>query len=194
MSDFRNMGNANAALAQANFNQQDRLVDEFLHRIFRLVGEDAPVYLVDSYFNEERVIRMLDDMLADLPIPNDNIPPPADMSAFFRELLDSIQAVQDEDYTTRALIQQEDTASPPRAPSPSVSVSDDNEDMYVAEDAPNDRAQEDAKDDGSDGGSSDDDDKLVDNEAQHVPPGEESSDASTESEESSESGSSEDED
>jgi hypothetical protein len=44
------MGNANAALAQANFNQQDHFVDKFLHRIFRLSGEDAPTFLINSYY------------------------------------------------------------------------------------------------------------------------------------------------
>ena len=42
MNDFRNLGNANAALATLNFNQHDRFVDKFLHRLFRLIGEDAP--------------------------------------------------------------------------------------------------------------------------------------------------------
>jgi hypothetical protein len=178
ISDFRNMGNANAALAQANFNQQDHFVDEFLHQIFRLAGEDAPTSLIDSYFNKELALRMLDEAVSSLPLPNDNIPPPAQMAALFRELLESVQAVQDEDSTARILIQHEPAAPPSRAPSPPVTVPEENDDMYV-DDTQDDHAREDAKVNTSD------DEPLVDVEAQHVPPGEESPDASTESEEES---------
>jgi hypothetical protein len=173
------MGNANAALAQASFNQQDRFVNEFLHRIFRLAGEDAPTSLINSYFNEELALRMLDEVVSTLPLPNDDIPPPVQMAALFRELLDSVQAVWDEDSTTRALVQHEHAAPPSRAPSPPVTVPEENDDMYV-NDAQDDHVREDAKVDTSD------DEPLVDVDAQHVPLGQESPDTSTESEEESE--------
>jgi hypothetical protein len=172
------MGNANAALAQINFNQQDRFVDEFLHRLFRLVGEDAPSSLVDCYFNEELALRILDEILDGLPLPNNDIPPPAQLSALFHELLDSVQAVRDKDSTARALVQHEHAAPPSRTPSPPVTVPEENDDMYV-DNAQDDHAREDAKVD------TPDDEHLVNVEAQHVPPGEESPDVSTESEEES---------
>jgi hypothetical protein len=178
ISDFRNMGNANAALAQANFNQQDRFVDEFLHRIFCLAGEDAPTSLIDSYFNEELTLRMLDEVVSSLPLPNNDIPPPAQMAALFRELLNSVQAVWDKDSTACALVQHEHAAPPSRAPSPPVTVPEENDDMYV-DDAQDDHAREDAKVDTSDN------EPLVDVKAQHVPPGEESPNVSTESDEES---------
>jgi hypothetical protein len=136
---------------------------------------------------------MLDEVVSSLLLPNDDIPPPAQMAALFHELLNSVQAVQDEDSTARALVQQDHATSPPHVPSPPVTVPEENDDMYI-DDAQDDHAHEDAKVDTSD------DEPLVDVEAQHVPPGQESPDASTESEEesgesnSSSSGSSDSED
>ena len=56
MNDYQNTGNANAALMQSSFNQQDRLADEFIHCLFCLIGEDMPEALVNNYFNKEHTI------------------------------------------------------------------------------------------------------------------------------------------
>jgi len=68
MNKLRNMGNLNAVLAASSFNQYDRLVNKFLHRIFHLMGEEAPEGLHDMYFNEEGIMTMLDGILDDLHI------------------------------------------------------------------------------------------------------------------------------
>ena len=86
MNDFRNMGNANAALATLNFNHHDHLADKFLHRVFRLIGEDAPKALVDNYFNEERVMDALNKILEEIPIPNIDLPRLANMDHYFHWL------------------------------------------------------------------------------------------------------------
>ena len=86
MNDFRNMGNANTALATLNFNHHDRLADKFLHQVFCLIGEDAPEALVDNYFNEERVMDTLNETLEEIPIPNVDLPHPMDMNHYFHRL------------------------------------------------------------------------------------------------------------
>jgi hypothetical protein len=102
----------------------------------------------------------------------------AQLSALFRELLESIQTVWDEDSTARTLVQQDHAASLPHVPSPPVTVPEENDNMYI-DDTQDDHTREDAKVDTLD------DEPLVDVEAQYVPPGEESPNISTESEEES---------
>jgi hypothetical protein len=193
MNDFRNLGNANAALAALNFNQHDRFADEFLHRLFRLVGEDAPEALVDGYFNEARAMEMLDAMLEELPLPNDNLPPPAELDEFFHLLANSIQAVKVEDGIAHSLVRQlqqenagrrrQRTPSPPIVISGDtpISISDDDpdNDFYgdVAEEETLLAARSDSDSDSDE--SPRDPDDFIDDEAEEVPEGEESSPAAS---------------
>ena len=166
MNDFRNLGNANAALAILNFNHHDRLADEFIHRLFRLVGEDAPEVLVDNYFNEAQVMEVLDEILDDLPLFNDDILRPAGMGLYFRRLASAVHTVKVEDNIAQTLVrqlQQENAGLRQRSPLPVMDISDSDgypNDIYLDEDESDlPKHLED----------------LIDNEAEEVPEGEESS-------------------
>jgi hypothetical protein len=184
------LGNANSALATLNFNHQDRLVDEFLHRIFRLIGEDAPESLVDNYFNEDRVLEVLEEILEELPLPNDDLPRPANMDRYFRRLARAVHAVKVEDETAQVLVRQlrQENAGrlPQRSPSPSIVIHSDSDDFYEdadSDDIPLDAARHDESDEIDE---LDPDnlpkhpDDLIDDEADEVPEGEESSPAPSE--------------
>jgi len=182
MNDFRNLGNANAALAILNFNHHDRLADEFIHRLFRLVGEDAPEVLVDNYFNEAQVMEVLDEILDDLPLFNDDILRPAGMGLYFRRLASAVHTVKVEDNIAQTLVrqlQQENAGLRQRSPLPVMDISDSDgypNDIYLDEDESDlPKHLED----------------LIDNEAEEVPEGEESSPEPSEEASGSE-GSSED--
>jgi len=79
---------------------------------------------------------MLNDILEELPLPNNDIPPPANLDIFFRELVNAIQAVKVEDRTAHMLVRQLQQENldrrPPRTPSPAVFISDDDraDDIY----------------------------------------------------------------
>ena len=182
MNNFRNLGNTNAALATLNFNHHDRLADEFIHRLFRLVGEDAPEALINNYFNEARVMDTLDEILDDLPLFNNNIPRPSGMDLYFRRLASAVHAVKVEDNIAQTLVrqlQQENVGLRQCSPSPVMGISDSNgypNDIYLDEDE-------------SDLPKHPED--LIDNEAEEVPEGEESSPEPSEEASGSE-GSSED--
>ena len=98
------MGNANAVLVQSSFNQQDQLANEFIHHLFCLIGEDAPKALVNNYFNEECTFSLLDEMIEELPLPLDNMPPLAKMEPLFHLLSESIYAVKVEDNIAHSLV------------------------------------------------------------------------------------------
>jgi len=166
MNDFRNLGNANAALATLNFNHHDRLADEFIHWLFRLVGEDAPEALIDNYFNEARIMDTLDEILDDLPLFNNDIPRPSGMDLYFHHLASAVHAVKVEDNIAQTLVrqlQQENARLRQRSPSPVMDISDSDgypNNIYLDEDE-------------SDLPKHPED--LIDNEAEEVPEGEESS-------------------
>ena len=179
MNDYQNTGNANAALTQLSFNQQNWLADKFIHCLFRLIGEDMPEALVGNYFNKEHAISLLDKMIEELPLPLDNMPPLAKMEPFFCLLSESIYAVKVEDNTAHSLVwqlQHENASHPHYVPSPARMVDDnDDEDMYTDNDnnsACNASPVQTAKRD----------EGLVDIEAEEVPPGEEIPDQSSEEE------------
>ena len=189
MNDFRNMGNANAALATLNFNHHDRLADEFLHRVFRLIGEDAPEALVDNYFNEERVMDALNEILEELPIPNVDLPRPADMDHYFRRLARAVHAVKVEDATAQTLVQQlqqENAGRQHRSPSPPIVIRDDadDDDIYMddvdSDDIPLDAARNEVSNESDPDDLPKHPDDLIDDEAEEVPEGEESSPAASE--------------
>jgi hypothetical protein len=185
MNDFRNMGNANAALATLNYNHHDRLADEFIHRLFRLAGEDVPEALVDNYFNEDRVMEVLDEILEDLPLFDDDLPRPGHMYDYFERLARAVHSVKVEDATAQVLVQQlqQENANRPRQRSPSSPIAIDGatDDFYVdvdSDDIPLDAARNDQPA-GADELDPDDlpkhPDDLIDDEAVEVPEGEESS-------------------
>jgi hypothetical protein len=184
------LGNANSALATLNFNHQDRLADEFLHRMFRLIGEDAPESLVDNYFNEDRVLEVLEEILEELPLPNDDLPRPANMDRYFRRLARAVHAVKVEDDTAQVLVRQlrQENAGrlPQRSPSPPIAIEADDDDFYEdadSDDIPLDAARPDESDEADELDPDDllkHPDDLVDDEAVEVPEGEESSPAPSE--------------
>jgi hypothetical protein len=168
-----------------NYNHLDCLADEFLHRIFRIIGEDVPEVLVDNYFNEDRVMEVLDEILGELPLPDNNLPRPANMDRYFRRLARAVHAVKVKDETAQALIrqlQQENAVHlRPRVPSPPTVIHSDNNDFYEdadSDDIPLDVARNNESDE-LDELDPDDlpkhPDDLIDDEADEVPEGEESS-------------------
>jgi len=196
MNDLRNIGNVNAVLATSTFNQHDRLVDEFIHRLFRLAGEEAPTVLSDVYFNEAGVMRELDSILDELPVPDSDISPPIDFSVHYRRLLQSIRAVIDEDQVARQLLQrphEEDSAIRSGRAS-SSSEEDDTSDDDPLEASPVNNESDDGLEytDGEGDstvipatGAAHDTDKLIDDEAEEMPEGYVSNEGPGEDEETS---------
>ena len=188
MNDFCNMGNANTALATLNFNHHDRLADEFLHRVFRLIGEDAPKALVNNYFNEERVMNALNEILEEIPIPNVNLPRPVNMDHYFHQLTHAVHAVKVEDAMAQTLVQQlqqENAGHQHCSPSPPIMIRDDADDDNFYMDTDSDNISLDAVRNEVSNESDPDDlpkhpDNLINNEAEEVPEGEESSPAALE--------------
>ena len=189
MNNFRNMGNANTALATLNFNHHDRLVDEFLHWVFCLIGEDAPAALVNNYFNEEHVMDALNEILEEIPIPNVNLPCPANMDHYFRWLVCAVHAVKVEDAMAQTLVhqlQQENASHHLQClPSPPIVIRDDADDDNIYMDTDLDDIPLDAVHNKVLNESDPDDlpkhpDNLIDDEAEEVPEGEESSPAASE--------------
>jgi len=135
MNDLRNSGNINAALAASSFSQHDRLVDEFLHRLFRLAGEEAPEALSDIYFNEQGVMDLLDSILEELPVLDPQVPFPADLGPFYRELIRATRAVKVEDHVASQLIRQlhEENAArrQERGRSPPIEIFDSDDEPLV---------------------------------------------------------------
>jgi len=190
MNDFRNLGNANAALAVLNFNHHDHLADEFIHRLFCLVGEDAPEALVDNYFNEAQVMETLNKILDDLPLFDNDILRPAGMDLYFRRLASTVHAVKVEDDIAQTLVRQlqlENVGLPQQCScSSSIEISDSDaypNDIYVDEDS-------DAT--SMDAARRDDEMALINDEAKEVLVGEESSPSQSEETNGSSEGSSED--
>jgi hypothetical protein len=187
MNDFRNMGNANAALATMNYNHHDRLADEFVHRLFRLVGEDAPEALVDNYFNEDRAMEVLDEILEDLPLFDNDLPRPGHLYDYFERLARAVHSVKVEDATAQVLVQQlrQENADrlPQRSPSPPIVIDGAADDFYAdadSDDIPLDAARNNETNELDELDPEDlpkHPDDLIDDEADEVPEGEESSPA-----------------
>ena len=194
MNNFRNMGNANAALATLNFNHHDRLADEFLHWVFCLIGEDAPKALVDNYFNKERVMDAFNEILKEIPIPNVDLPRPADMDHYFCQLVRTVHTVKVEDSMAQTLVQQlqqENASCQHHLPSPPIVIRDNADDDNFYIDANLDDIPLDAVCNESDPDNLlKHPDDLIDDEAKEVPEGEESSPATSEQGSSGSSGSS----
>ena len=198
MNDFWNMGNANTALAMLNFNHHDCLADKFLHWVFCLIGEDTPEALVNNYFNEECVMDPLNKILKEIPIPNVNLPRPANMDHYFHWLVCAVHAVKVEDATAQTLVQQlqqENAGCQHRSPSPPIMIRDNADDNDFYMDTDSDDIPLDAAHNGVSNESDPDDlpkhpDNLIDDEAEEVPEGEESSPATSEQGSSGSSGSS----
>ena len=188
MNDFHNMGNANAALATLNFNHHDRLADEFLHRVFRLIGEDAPEALVDNYFNEEHVMDALNEILEEIPIPNVDLPCLVNMDHYFHWLARAVHAVKVEDAMAQTLVQQlqqENAGCQHHSPSPPIVIRDDadDDDFYMdadSDDIPLDAACNEVSNESDPNDLPKHPDDLIDDEAEEVPEGEESSPAALE--------------
>ena len=186
-------------LAMLNFNHHDQLADEFLHQVFRLIGEDAPKALVDNYFNEECVMDALNEILEEIPIPNINLPRPADMDHYFHWLACAVHAVKVEDAMAQTLVRQlqQENAScqPQHLPSPPIVIRDDadDDDFYMdadLDDIPLDAAHNEVLNESDADDLPKYPDDLIDDKAEEVPEGEESSPATSEQSLSGSSGSS----
>jgi hypothetical protein len=150
--------------------------------------------LVDNYFNEDRVIEVLDEILGELPIPDDNLPRPANMDRYFRRLARAVHAVKVEDETAQVLVRQlqQDNAVHlrPHVPSPPTVIRSDDDDFYEdadSDDIPLDMARNNESDELDELDPEDlpkHPDDLIDDEADEVPEGEESSPAPSEEDES----------
>jgi hypothetical protein len=92
MNEHRNAGNVNAALANHHFTRFDRLADEFARRLHRLAGEDYPGALVDTVFNEEGTLDLLDIFIQE--VEDNNIQDPADLDAIFKAILEGFDMQQ----------------------------------------------------------------------------------------------------
>lgn len=92
MNEHRNAGNVNAALANHHFTCFDRLADEFVRRLHRLAGEDYPGALVDTVFNEEGTLDLLDIFIQE--VEDNNIQDPADLDAIFKTILEGFDMQQ----------------------------------------------------------------------------------------------------
>jgi hypothetical protein len=150
-----------------------------------LIGEDAPESLVDNYFNEDRVLEVLEEILEELPLPNDDLPRPANMDRYFRRLARAVHAVKVEDETAQVLIRQlrQENAGrlPQRSPSPPIAIEADDDDFYEdadSDDVPLDAARNDESDEIDELDPVNlpkHPDDLIDDEADEVPEGEEES-------------------
>jgi hypothetical protein len=190
MNDLRNSGNINAALAASSFNQHDRLVDEFLHRLYRLAGEEAPEALSDIYFNEQGVMDLLDSILEELPVFDPLDPLPSDLEPFYRQLVRATRAIKVEDHIAGRLIRQlhEENAArrPERSRSPPIEITDsDDGPSILARDDDDDMYADDDSDDGPEHTDGDVTcvepdgpiltlDDVIDDEAEEMPEGHES--------------------
>jgi hypothetical protein len=135
-------------------------------------------------------MEVLDEILGELPIPDDNLPRPANMDRYFRRLARAVHAVKVEDETAQVLVrqlQQENAVHlRPRVPSPPTVIHSDDDDFYEdadSDDIPLDVARNNESDELDELDPEDlpkHPDDLIDDEADEVPEGEESSPAPSE--------------
>ena len=91
MNEHRNAGNANSALAQQHFRRFDELFVEFTSRLHRLASEDHPGALVDTVFNEEKVLLYLDFYMQEVVYNQHTDAPPAEFKILFKSLIERLE-------------------------------------------------------------------------------------------------------
>jgi hypothetical protein len=89
INSARNMGNANSALARANFDRADQIATEFLLRLMRLSGEDFSGALLDSIFNEDAAVAFINHLINEVHSEFDD-PSPARLTAGFQTILSQV--------------------------------------------------------------------------------------------------------
>jgi hypothetical protein len=89
INSARNMGNANSALARANFDRADQISTEFLLRLMRLSGEDFSGALLDSIFNEDAAVAFINHLINEVQSEFDD-PSPARLAAGFQTILGQV--------------------------------------------------------------------------------------------------------
>ncbi len=167
INSARNMGNANAALARANFARADQVAAEFLVRLIRLTGEDFKGALADSVFNEDAAFSLVNSLIEQIEQSDFDDPAPERLATAFQTILDrALEPSQPrEDQLTADAVDFDDI------------YGDDEEENREQVGSPASAAE----------GQEDPDlpqhpDNLIDDEAEEVPAGEESSSGSFEEE------------
>src|SRR6266700_5576104 len=167
INSARNMGNASAALARANFARADQIATEFLVRLIRLSGEDFKGARADSVFNEDAAFSLVNSLIEQIEQSEFDDPAPERLTTTFQMVLDHVL----------------EPSQPPENRPTADAVNFD--DIYEGDKEGN-REQV-----GSTASAAEDQeepdlpqhpDNLIDDEADEVPPGEESSPGSFEEE------------
>ncbi|KIM43639.1 hypothetical protein M413DRAFT_9625 [Hebeloma cylindrosporum] len=176
MNDLCNMANANAALAQVNFNQYDWLTDEFITQLYHLAGEESEVGLTHNIFSEDTVLSVLDSILDEIPKIDHDIPIPPEMQFYIQQLLDAVQSFTGKDQLARDTMQCDISPSPSVESFHGIGISaslppDDDDNIYASDNetprARNRSARQLFDSDNKDLPKHPDD--LIDNEAQEMP-------------------------
>ena len=167
INSARNMGNANAALARANFARADQISAEFLVRLIRLSGEDFNGALLDSVFNENSVVSFINALIEEVEQSEFDDPTPERLASAFQMVLDHVLEPRTQDSQQAA----DDTNF---------------DDMYMNDEEDN-RAQvglaSNSVENQNESGLLQFSDDLIDDDAQEVPQGEESEPETSEEEE-----------
>jgi len=167
INSARNMGNANAALARANFARADQISAEFLVRLIRLSGEDFNGALLDSVFNEDSAVSFINALIEEVEQSEFDDPTPERLASAFQMVLDHVleprtqdsqQAADDTNFDDMYMNDEEDNRAQVGLASNSVENQNESGLLQFADD-------------------------LIDDEAQEVPQGEESEPETSEEEE-----------
>ena len=90
INSARNMGNANTALANANFARADQISTEFLIRLIRLSGEDFNGALIDSVFNEGAAVLLVNSLIEEIEHSELEDLSPAQLAPGFQTILNQV--------------------------------------------------------------------------------------------------------
>src|SRR6266700_3527688 len=171
INSARNMGNASAALARANFACADQIAMEFLVRLIRLSGEDFKGALVDSIFNEDAAFSLVNSLIEQIEQSEFDDPAPEHLATAFQMVLDHVlepSQPRENQPTADAVnfddIYKDDEEGNHEQVGSTASAAEDQEEPDLPQHP----------------------DNLIDDEADEVPAGEESSPGSFEEEEEEE--------
>src|SRR6266567_3105730 len=167
INSARNMGNANAALARANFARANQIAAEFLVRLIRLSGEDFKGALADSVFNEDAAFSLVNSLIEQIEQSEFDDPAPERLATAFQMVLDHVlepSQPREDQPTADAVnfddIYEDDEEGNCEQVGSTASAAEDQEEHDLPQHP----------------------DNLIDDEADEVPPGEESSPGSFEEE------------
>ncbi len=90
INSARNMGNANAALARSNFARANQIATEFLVRLIRLSGEDFKGALINSVFNEDTAFSLVNSLIEQIEQSEFDDPAPERLATAFQTVLDHV--------------------------------------------------------------------------------------------------------